>query len=160
MKTTIPDSVWLFNHPDYPPNPPTRTFNDALTLHSAITPFNILHHPGHTAPQTSVYVPAEGVVFTGDNVFYKCKTFVQEGDPWEWLAALTEHRRARRRDDRPGPRRAVRQALPAGAGADHRELDRRGRGLRRRGLSRDEAVAEPLDVRTKTRTRSASGCSR
>ena len=29
-----------------------------------------------------------GVVFTGDNVFYKCRTWLQECDPWEWLAAL------------------------------------------------------------------------
>jgi hypothetical protein len=28
MKQTDPDSVWLFNHPSYPPNPPTRTFTD------------------------------------------------------------------------------------------------------------------------------------
>jgi cyclase len=44
--------------------------------------------PGHTAPQTSVLVPEEGVVFTGDNVFYKCRSWLQECDPWEWLAAL------------------------------------------------------------------------
>jgi hypothetical protein len=25
---------------------------------------------------------------TADNVFEKCKTFVQEADPWEWLSAL------------------------------------------------------------------------
>ena len=44
--------------------------------------------PGHTAPQTSVLVPEEGVVFTGDNVFHKCRSWLQECDPWEWLAAL------------------------------------------------------------------------
>ena len=44
--------------------------------------------PGHTAPQTSVHVPEEGVVFTGDNVFYKCRSWLQECDPWEWLTAL------------------------------------------------------------------------
>src|SRR5687768_11587338 len=32
MKQIDQDSVWLFNHPDYPPNPPTRTFTDSLTL--------------------------------------------------------------------------------------------------------------------------------
>ena len=25
---------------------------------------------------------------TGNNVFEKCKTFVQEADPWGWLSAL------------------------------------------------------------------------
>jgi glyoxylase-like metal-dependent hydrolase (beta-lactamase superfamily II) len=28
------------------------------------------------------------VLFTGDNIFHKCKSFIQEADPWEWLAAL------------------------------------------------------------------------
>jgi cyclase len=48
----------------------------------------LIHMPGHTAPQTSVYIPSEGVVFTGDNVFNKTRTWIQEGNPWEWLEAL------------------------------------------------------------------------
>jgi cyclase len=89
MKQTDPDSVWLVGHPDYPAsNPPKLTFTDKLTLNVGNHTFDILHHPGHTAPQTSVYVPQEGVVFTGDNVFYKCRTWLQECDPWEWLDAL------------------------------------------------------------------------
>jgi glyoxylase-like metal-dependent hydrolase (beta-lactamase superfamily II) len=44
--------------------------------------------PGHTATQTAVYLPDEGVVFTGDNVFYRVKTWIREADPWDWLAAL------------------------------------------------------------------------
>jgi len=35
-----------------------------------------------------VHVPEEGVVFTGDNVFHKCRSWLQECDPWEWLGAL------------------------------------------------------------------------
>src|SRR5947209_1200311 len=88
LKQSDPDSVWLFDHPDYPPNPPTRTFTDALTLHLGNHTVEILHIPGHTAPQTAVHLPEEGVVFTGDNIFHKVKTFIQEADPWEWLDAL------------------------------------------------------------------------
>jgi cyclase len=88
LKTTDPDSYWLFNHPKYPPNPPTRTFESELTLHLGDTEIRILHHPGHTAVQTSVWLPAEGVVFTGDNIFHQCKSFIQEADPWQWLEAL------------------------------------------------------------------------
>jgi cyclase len=89
FKQTDPDSVFLVDHPDYPPSHgPTLTFTDALTLNVGNHTFNIIHMPGHTAPQTSVYVPEEGIVFTGDNVFHKCRTWMQECDPWEWLAAL------------------------------------------------------------------------
>ena len=68
FKETDPDSVWLVGHPDYPAaNPPKLTFTDSLTLHVGNHTFNIIHMPGHTAPQTSVLVPEEGVVFTGDH---------------------------------------------------------------------------------------------
>jgi cyclase len=91
FKQTDPDSVWLVGHPDYPPSHgPSLTFTDKLTLNVGNHTFNIIHMPGHTAPQTSVYVPEEGVVFTGDNVFHKCRTWMQECDPWEWLAALDQ----------------------------------------------------------------------
>jgi cyclase len=90
MKETDPDSVWLMNHPDYPPNPPTKTFDKELTLHVGNHTFQITHLPGHTKPQTAILVPEEGVVFTGDNIFFKCKTFIQEADPWEWLEALRD----------------------------------------------------------------------
>jgi glyoxylase-like metal-dependent hydrolase (beta-lactamase superfamily II) len=63
-------------------------FDDELTLRLGEHTFHCLNVPGHTAEQTAVHVPEEGVVFTGDNVFGHVKTFIQEGDPWEWLAAL------------------------------------------------------------------------
>jgi cyclase len=89
LKQTDPDSVFLYGHPDYPlSNPPKRTFEDKLTLHVGNHSFEVVHMPGHTAPQTSVVVPEEGVVFTGDNVFHRCRSWLQECDPWEWLAAL------------------------------------------------------------------------
>jgi len=88
LKESDPDSVWLLHHPDYPPNPPTRTFDKELTLQVGNHTFQCVHLPGHTKPQTAILVPEEGVVFTGDNIFFKCKTFIQEADPWEWLAAL------------------------------------------------------------------------
>src|SRR4051812_24292853 len=88
LQKNDPDSVWLFNHPDFPPNPPTRLFDKELTLHVGNHTFNIIHMPGHTGPQTAVHVPEENAVYIGDNIFFKCKTFIQEADPWEWLAAL------------------------------------------------------------------------
>jgi cyclase len=146
MKQTDPDSVWLFNHPDYPPNPPTRIFTDQLTLQLGEHEIQIIHHPGHTAPQTSVYVPSEGVAFTGDNVFSKCKTFIQEADPWEWLRTL----------DRIG-RLDVEVIVPGhGEPCDKRYLKEQAQiiqnwigaveDLVRRGLTEEEALMAPLDV--------------
>lgn len=88
MQQSDPDSVWLVDHPDYPPNPPTSTFSDRLDLVLGDHRVAIINHPGHTAPQTSVYLPDEGVVFTGDNVFRGVRTFIQEADPWLWLSSL------------------------------------------------------------------------
>jgi glyoxylase-like metal-dependent hydrolase (beta-lactamase superfamily II) len=87
-KTEDPDSVHLIGHPDYPPNPITRTFEDSLTIELGNQTVHFIHMPGHTLPQTSVYIPQEGVVFTGDNVFQKTRTWIQEGNPWQWLEAL------------------------------------------------------------------------
>jgi cyclase len=87
-KKDDPDSVFLIGHPDYPLNPITRTFETKLTLEMGSHTVHLIHMPGHTAPQTSVYIPSEGIVFTGDNVFEKTRTWIQEGDPWQWLEAL------------------------------------------------------------------------
>jgi cyclase len=146
VETADPDSVWLFNHPDYPPNPPRRTFSAELRIEMGSHTIDLLHHPGHTPPQTSVYVPGEGVVFTGDNVFYHCKTFVQEANPWEWLRAL----------DAIGAL-DVETIVPGhGEPCDKRYLPEQAQIIQnwvgvvedyvRRGLTEDEAVGEPLDV--------------
>lgn len=146
LKAADPDSYWLFNHPDYPPNPPRRTFADRLDVQLGGLRIQLLHHPGHTPPQTSAYLPDEGVVFTGDNVFFHCKTFIQEADPWQWLAAL---RQIEALD--------VQTIVPGhGEPCDTRYLAEQAQiihnwiGLAedylRRGLSEDEAVREPLDV--------------
>ncbi len=156
FKQSDPDSVWLVGHPDYPAaNPPTLTFDRTLTLNLGNHTFNIIHMPGHTAPQTSVHVPEEGVVFTGDNVFYKCRSWLQECDPWQWLAALDSIAALDVEMDRAGPRRPVHQGLSQGAGADRRQLDRlcrapgRPRRRRRRGAQRPDRgrTAGPLSDR-------------
>jgi cyclase len=146
MKQTDPDSVWLFNHPDLPPHPPARTFDKELTLHVGNHTFQIIHMPGHTKPQTANLVLEEGVVFTGDNIFYKCKTFIQEADPWEWLDAL----KALDAMD-------VEAIIPGhGETCDKRYLSEQAQIIEnwlgtvqdfvRRGLTEEEALAQPLDV--------------
>ena len=143
MKTDDPDSVWLMAHPDYPLNPITRTFESSLTLHLGNQRIELVHMPGHTAPQTSVVLPNEGVVFTGDNIFHRCRTFIQEGDPWEWLAALENIRAL-----------DVETIVPGhGEPCDKRYIDTQAQiihdwvgeieKLIDGGLTEDEAVAQP-----------------
>jgi cyclase len=143
MKIDDPDSVWLMAHPDYPPNPITRPFEDGMTLEMGNHRIELIHMPGHTAPQTSVFVPSEGIVFTGDNVFHKCRTFVQEGDPWQWLEALESIRAL-----------DVETIVPGhGEPCDKRYLDAQGQILRDwvgametmvdKGMTEDEALKQP-----------------
>ena len=143
-----PDSVWLYNHPSYPPNPPTRLFEDELTLQVGDHEVRCMHMPGHTPPQTTVYLPREHVAFTGDNVFHQCKTFIQEADPWQWLEAL----------DRIG-QLDVDVIVPGhGEPCDKSYLAEQGQIIRNwigavedlvsRGLTEDDAVKHPLDVQS------------
>lgn len=143
LQQNDPDSMWLARHPSYPPNPPTRTFTEELTLHLGRHTIQCLHIPGHTAPQTAVHLPEEGVLFTGDNIFHRVKTYVQEADPWEWLEAL---RRIAAIDaavivpghGEPCDRTYLREQasiLEAWIGAVEE--------LVRRGLSEEEALREP-----------------
>lgn len=72
------------------PNPPTITFTDRLTLHSGNHTVQLINHPGHTMGQTSVLIPEERVLFTGDNVFYRTQSFLYSGDVYRWLESLSE----------------------------------------------------------------------
>jgi len=67
---------------------PSLTFTDRLTLHLGNHTFELIHLPGHTPSETAVFIPEERVVFTGDNIFYKTQTFMQQALPEEWLKSL------------------------------------------------------------------------
>jgi glyoxylase-like metal-dependent hydrolase (beta-lactamase superfamily II) len=73
---------------DYRPNAPVITFQSGMTLHVGNHTFEMISMPGHTAYQAAVCVKEEGVVFTSDNIFHKCHTWLQEANPDDWLAAL------------------------------------------------------------------------
>ncbi|MBM3217163.1 MAG: MBL fold metallo-hydrolase [Candidatus Rokubacteria bacterium] len=72
----------------YRPNAPVITFSRELTLHVGDHTFRMIHMPGHTTSQAAIVVENDGVVFTSDNVFCKCHTWLQEADPAAWLKAL------------------------------------------------------------------------
>jgi cyclase len=146
-KTADPDSVWLMNHPDYPPRPPTRTFTESLVLEVGHHSFHCLHLPGHTAAQTAVFIPQEGVVFTGDNVFRGCKTFIQEGDPWAWLQALEAIDKLDVETIVPGHGEPCTKAYLKTQGQIIANWIGLTESFVDRGLSEEEAMTQPIDVR-------------
>ncbi|MBO0689190.1 MAG: MBL fold metallo-hydrolase [Candidatus Dormibacteraeota bacterium] len=146
LKRSDPDSVWLFGHASYPPNPPTRTFTDELTIRTGRHTFHLVHLPGHTRPQTAVHVPEERVLFTGDNIFCRTKTFIQEADPWDWLAALDWIERLDVDVIVPGHG----EPCDRGYVAEQRAILLRWlaavEGFVDRGLTEEQALREPLDM--------------
>jgi cyclase len=143
-----PDSAWLLDHPDYPQsNPPKLTFKDRMVIEVGNHTFHLLHHPGHTAPQTSVYVPQEGVVFTGDTVFNKCRSWLQDCDPWQWLEAIRKVEALDVEVIVPGHGEPCGKAyLREQAQIIENWLGLVGDGIDR-GLSADDVLAQPIDAR-------------
>jgi cyclase len=70
------------------PNKATLSFTGDLILQVGDHTIRLLHTPGHTPGQIAVHVPSEGVVFTGDNIFSECKTWLMTSDVMQWLDAL------------------------------------------------------------------------
>ncbi len=79
-----PDRDEYYRHP----NKGTIVFTGDLTLHVGDRTFQLLHTPGHTPGQLAVYVPEEGVVFTGDTVFSGCQTWLMTSNVAQWIDAL------------------------------------------------------------------------
>jgi cyclase len=146
-KQRDPDSVWLMEHPDYPPHAPTITFEHELTLEVGNHVFHCLHTPGHTDQQTSIYVPQEGIIFPGDNIFCRCKSYIQDGDPWQWLQALKDLAKFDVETIVPG------HGEPCGKDyiAEQAQIIENWIGLVERsydrGMTEDEAATQPLDVK-------------
>lgn len=69
-------------------NLPSITFSEHLTLHLGKHNIRLIHLPGHTAGQIALFVPEERVVFTGDNITYKLRSFLPDAEPFSWLESL------------------------------------------------------------------------
>lgn len=81
-----PEGVPLVS--DYKINTPAIIFSERLSLYLGDHTFNLVNTPGHTVGQTSVFIPEERVVFTGDNVNYKTPAALHEAVPYKWLESL------------------------------------------------------------------------
>jgi cyclase len=119
-----------------------------LTLQLGSRTIEILHTPGHTPPQTAIHLADEGVVFTGDNVFYKCKTYVQECDPWELLATLERIGQLGADTIVPGHGEPCGTSYLAEQTSIVQEWVGAVEKLVDRGLTEEEALAEPIDVKS------------
>ena len=138
----------------YRANAPVITFTSEMRLHVGDHTFRMINMPGHTPYQAAVIVEDEGVVFTSDNIFCKCHTWLQEADPARWIDALDSLRALREDTFVPGH----------GPICDKRYLDEQGAFIQEwvayvqsavgRGMRRDECVATltamtdryPMDV--------------
>jgi glyoxylase-like metal-dependent hydrolase (beta-lactamase superfamily II) len=138
----------------YRANAPVITFDKEMTLHVGDHTFRLVSMPGHTPYQAAIVVEEEGVVFTSDNIFCKCQTWIQEADPVRWLQALESLRNLREDTFVPGHGPVCDKRYLAEQGAYIQEwVDyvRTGVG---KGLSRDEAIKNltamtdryPMDV--------------
>jgi cyclase len=85
LKTMAPDSLPL--DPAFRFHLPDITFSKDMTLHLGQHTFQLINMPGHTASETTVYVPEEKVVFTGDNLNLHIPIFVKSL-PFAWLDSL------------------------------------------------------------------------
>jgi cyclase len=66
VKQLAPQNLSLLREFYY--RPPSITFSDKMALHLGKHDLELINMPGHTLYQAAVYVPAEKVLFTGDNV--------------------------------------------------------------------------------------------
>jgi cyclase len=72
----------------YKPNAPAITFREGMALHVGDHTFRMIGMPGHTPYQAAIVVEDEGVVWTSDNIFCRCQTWIQEGNPDDWYRSL------------------------------------------------------------------------
>ena len=91
IPTDDPEGAKIFPERDEyfkDPNRPSVTFTGDVTLRVGHQVFELIHTPGHTPGQVTVFIPQERVVFTGDTIFSECQTWLLTSNVDEWLAAL------------------------------------------------------------------------
>lgn len=67
---------------------PDILFSDRMSLCIDGLAIELLHTPGHTPSNISVYIPEDKVVFVGDTVFAYCQTWLQSANPDDLLQSL------------------------------------------------------------------------
>lgn len=86
VRKTDPASLPLVE--DYQIRLPDITFNGSMDIHLGDLTLSLFELPGHVPGGIGVHIPEERVVFTGDIVFHKWKSWLHESDPDKWLNSL------------------------------------------------------------------------
>ena len=152
VSTFGPDEPKLLEN--YTPNAPVITFNDEMTLHVGNHTFHIIGMPGHTLYQAAIVVEEEGVVFTSDNIFCKCQTWLQEANPDLWLVALQSLRNLKEDVLVPGHGPVCGKEYLDEQASFIEEWKVYVKGAIERGMTKDEAIARltamtdryPMDI--------------
>jgi cyclase len=74
---------------------PEVTFTGRVVLYKGDKEIHLVPLGGHTPATTVVYMPNEGLIFTGDLVVTNRPPFLSQGNTKEWLQALTYLRKLR-----------------------------------------------------------------
>jgi cyclase len=138
----------------YRPNAPVVTFKSGMTLHVGNHTFEMIHMPGHTMYQAAICIKEEGVVFTSDNIFHKCHTWLQEANPDLWLTLLESLRNLKEEVFVPGHGPVCGKDYLDEQGSFIREWKAYVKNAVDRGMTKDEAIAQltamtdryPMDV--------------
>jgi cyclase len=138
----------------YRANAPVITFDREMTVHVGDHTFRLVNMPGHTPYQAAVVVEEDGVVFTSDNIFCQCHTWLQEADPARWLEALESLRALREDTFVPGHGPVCDKRYLAEQGAFIQEWVDYVKTAAGKGATRDEAIKSltamtdryPMDV--------------
>jgi glyoxylase-like metal-dependent hydrolase (beta-lactamase superfamily II) len=139
---------------NYRANAPVITFEREMKLHVGNHTFRMIHMPGHTPYQAAVVVEEEGVVFTSDNIFCQVQTWIQEGQPDDWLKSLEALRALREDSFVPGHGPVCDKSYLKEQGAFIAEWVEYVRGAVGRGMTKQECIASltaltdryPMDV--------------
>jgi cyclase len=139
---------------NYRANAPVITFESEMKLHVGNHTFRMIHMPGHTPYQAAIIVEEEGVTFTSDNIFCKVHTWIQEGQPDDWLRSLESLRALSEDTFVPGHGPVCNKTYLIEQGAFVHEWVDYVRGAVGRGMSKEECVVNltaltdryPMDV--------------
>jgi cyclase len=88
LKSMAPDSPPLDENFYY--RPPDITLSERLNLYLGDLTLQLIHMPGHTPYQVSVYIPEEKVLFASDNINVMMP-FFGDSVPDKWLESLKRY---------------------------------------------------------------------